>query len=71
VKSVENCKKKYMYKNELIHMINTPYVLKWASFKVFTHILRNALIKKNVILLDYHNQLLVCFSLMKKIILWK
>jgi hypothetical protein len=38
------------------------------SFKVFTHILRNALIKRkrDVILPNYPNQLLVCFSLKKK-----
>jgi len=40
------------------------------AFKVFIHILKNALIKrkKNVILPNYLNQLLVCFSLKKKII---
>jgi len=39
------------------------------SFKVFTQILRNALIKRkrNVILPNYPNQLLVCFSLKKKL----
>jgi len=38
------------------------------SFKVFTHILRNVLIKRNkdVILPNYANQLFVCFSLKKK-----
>jgi len=37
-------------------------------FKVFTHILRNALIKRkrDIILPNYPNQLLVCFSLKKK-----
>jgi len=38
------------------------------SFKVFTYILKNALIKRNrdVILPNYPNQLLVCFSWKKK-----
>jgi len=38
------------------------------SFKVFTHILRNTLIKRkrDVILPKYHNQLLVYFLLIKK-----
>jgi len=38
------------------------------SFKVFTQILRNALIKRMryVILPNYPNQLLICFSLKKK-----
>jgi len=38
------------------------------SFKVFTHILKNALIKRkrdDVILPNYPSQLLVCFSLKK------
>jgi len=37
-------------------------------FKVFTHILRNALIKRkrDVILPNYPSQLSVCFSLKKK-----
>jgi len=49
------------------------FVSKWMSFKVFTYILKNALIKRkrDVILPNYLNQLLVCFSLKKKIILWK
>jgi len=50
------------------HIINTPYVSKWMSFNVCTHILRNTLIKRkrDVILPNYPNQLLVCFSLKKK-----
>ena len=38
------------------------------SFKVYTYILRNVLIKRkrDVILPNYPNQLLVCFSLKKK-----
>jgi len=38
------------------------------SFEVFTHILKNALIKRkiDVILPNYPNQLLICFSLKKK-----
>jgi len=38
------------------------------SFKVFTHILRNALIKRkiDVILPNYPHKLLICFSLRKK-----
>jgi len=38
------------------------------SFKVVTRILRNALIKRkrDAILRNYPNQLLVCFSLKKK-----
>jgi len=37
------------------------------SFKNFTHILRNVLIKRkrDIILPNYPNQLLVCFSLKK------
>jgi len=38
------------------------------SFKVFTHILRNKLIKRkiDVILINYPNQLSIIFSLKKK-----
>jgi len=38
------------------------------TFKVLTHILKNALIKRDrdVILPNYLNQLLICFSLKKK-----
>jgi len=41
------------------------------SFKVFTHTLRNALIKRKryVILPNYSNYLLICFSLKKKVII--